>query len=157
MPEANEEVSVNYFVICDQVITEANTGKQSLIGIYSALMAQTLPFYANLSVAIGVRVSNRKAHEIKFRLTAPDQSVLFESPVLPYDEASTSRSVEGMGFATLQMGVNLQAVPMAQPGVYLATLLVDDAAMSEYSLSVQVAPPQKQGGPTFPRAQGNLH
>ena len=55
MPSLNDVV-VNYFVICDQVITEAHTGKQSLVGVYSALMAQQLPFYANLSVAIGIRV-----------------------------------------------------------------------------------------------------
>ena len=158
MSDSNNEVSVNYFVICDQVITEAQTGKQSLIGTYSALMAQSLPFYSNIAVAIGIRVTNKQSHQVKFRLVAPDKSVLFESPVLPYDEASTGKSVEAMGFATLQMGVNLQAVPMAQVGTYLAELVIDDLAVSEYSLSVQQqAPPPPAGGSTFPRAQGNLH
>ena len=104
--------------------------------------------------------NSRTGHQLKFRLVAPDATVLFESPVLPYDEASTAKSVDGMGFATLQMGVNLQAVPMAQAGVYHAILLIDDEVSSEYSLSVQHAPAQSaqpQGGPTFPRAKGEIH
>ena len=48
----NDEVQVNYFVLCDQVITEAGTSKQSLIGIYSALMTDQFPMVANVAVAL---------------------------------------------------------------------------------------------------------
>src|SRR5688572_25829821 len=55
-----DEVVVNYFVLCDQVITEAQTSKQSLIGVYSALMAEQIPMHANLAVALGIRVQSSR-------------------------------------------------------------------------------------------------
>ena len=56
MRRENDEVLVNYFVLCDQVITEAGTSKQSLIGVYSGLISQQFPMLANLAVGVGIRV-----------------------------------------------------------------------------------------------------
>ena len=76
MLEQSDEIHVNYFVLCDQVITEAQTSKQSLIGIYSALMAPQLPIMVNVAVALCLRVKSPQPRELVFKFvqdTIPSQ------------------------------------------------------------------------------------
>ncbi len=136
MPGENEEVLVNYFVLCDQVITEAHTSKQSLIGIYSGLMADTLPLTANLAVALGIRVQDPRQRELTLRFTAPDGRLIFASPSLPCNWESVATGLQASGFATLQIGLNLRSVPLAVHGVYTAALYCDGELLATYPLSV---------------------
>ena len=131
-----EAVCVNYFVLCDQVITEAQTSKQSLIGIYSALMTEQVPMQANLAVALGLRVQSATPRELTFRFHGPDGEQIFSSPALPTDWASVQSGLESSGFATLQIGLNLRAVPFNKFGVYTAALYCDKTLLITYPLSV---------------------
>jgi hypothetical protein len=136
MQEQKDEVQVSYFVLCDHVITEAQTSKQSLIGIYSALMPQQLPFYVNMAAALCLRVQSAQERKLIFRFTGPEGQILFNSPQLPCDWNSVRQGLRTSPFATLQIGLNLQAVPFNQPGLYTASIFCDDVQVATYPLSV---------------------
>ncbi len=136
MRRENDEVLVNYFALCDQVITEAGTSKQSLIGVYSGLMSQQFPMSANLAVGVGIRVQSSTPRQLSFRFTGPDGERIFESPALPTNWETVEAGLEKAGFATLQIGLNIRAVPFNRPGVYTAALLCDGELLSTYPLSV---------------------
>jgi len=131
-----EEILVNYFVLCDQVITEEGTSKQSLIGIYSALLTEQLPMTANLAVALGVRVQSAQPRELTFRFTGPDGNLIFASPPLPCSWGSVEEGIQTSGFATMQIGLNLRAMPFVRDGVYTAALYSDGDLLATYPLSV---------------------
>jgi len=132
----NEEVLVNYFAICDQVITEAGTSKQSLIGIYSGLMSQQFPMHANIAVGVGVRVQSPRRRDITFRFTGPEGARIFDSPPLPTNWESVENSLNTSGFATLQISLNVRALPFERPGVYTAGLYCDGELLATYPISV---------------------
>lgn len=144
MQNEADEVIVNYFVLCDNVISEAGTGKQSIIGAYSALFAGQFPANINVAVAFGFRVQSPREREIKLRLTGPSGETIFETPALPFDWKSARTNLQNSSFATLQIGLNLQAVPIQRAGVYTAAMYSDGELLVTYPISVQVAPP---GGP----------
>ncbi len=101
MQGTDKDIQVSYFVLCDQVITEAQTSKQSLIGIYSALMAQQLPVLVNVAVAMCLRVTTPQARELVFKFIGPDGDAIFNSPNLPCDWNGVQRSLKTASFATL--------------------------------------------------------
>ncbi|MCS6778013.1 MAG: hypothetical protein RMJ43_12620 [Chloroherpetonaceae bacterium] len=146
MQGEQDEVIVNYFVLCDQVITEAQTNKQSLIGVYSALMTEQLPAHANLAVALGIRVQSARNRELVFRFTAPDGRLLFQTPPLPFRWETVAEGLRAHGFATLQIGLNLRAMPLPQQGTYTAALYCDGELLATYPLSVMPAPPPSPPG-----------
>jgi hypothetical protein len=143
MQHENDEILVNYFVLCDQVITEAHTSKQSLIGIYSALMTEQLPLQANLAVALGIRVQSSRPRELTFRFTGPEGELIFQSPPLASNWDSVEMGLRTSGFATLQIGMNLRAMPFTRFGVYSAALFCDGSLLVTYPLSV--LPAQMEG------------
>ncbi len=145
MQEQTDKVQVSYFVLCDQVITEAQTNKQSLIGIYSALMAQQIPFNVNMAVALCLRVQSARERKLIFRFTDPDGKTLFDSPSLPCDWNSVRQGLKTSQFATLQIGLNLQMMPITQTGMYLAELYCDGEQVATYPLSV-LPPPSRPTG-----------
>ncbi len=136
MVQESDEVQVNYFVLCDQVITEAQTSKQSLIGIYSALMADQVPMHANIAVALGLRVQSSRPRELTFHFNGPDGDQIFSSPPLPTDWNSIEEGLQASGFATLQIGLNLRAMPFQKYGVYTAALYCDKTLLVTFPLSV---------------------
>ncbi len=141
MPNENDEVTVSYFAICDQVITEAQTGKQSLIGIYSSLMGEQFPLQANLSVALGIRVQSPRERELTLRLTGPGGEQIFASPKLPLDWQAITQGLRGVGFASAQIGVNLRAIPLRNAGVYTVAVYCDGALLAASPLAVSLMPP----------------
>ena len=150
-----DEVQVNYFVLCDQVITEAQTSKQSLIGIYSALMAQQLPILVNVAVALCIRVRSPQPRELVFRFIGPDGEQIFNSPNLPCDWNGVRTGLQSSPSATLQIGLNLQSLPLPKHGLYEAEMYCDGHLLATYPLSVLAppppAPPQTNRGTTWSR------
>lgn len=139
MQSEADEVLVNYFVLCDYVLNDANTGKQSLIGIYSALIVPQLPLQLNLAVGFGIRIQSVRPREFGFRFTGADGTAVFSSPPLPCDWNSLAPNLQQSGFATLQFGLNLQSVPFNHYGIYTATMYCDGDMLASCPLSV-VAP-----------------
>ncbi len=138
MKTEDQEVLVTYFVLCDSVITEAGTGKQSLIGIYSGLLTQAFPMQANLAVAVGLRVQSPEKREITFRFSGPDGTTIFDSPPLPANWESVPQSIQVNGFATVQISLNVRSMPFVSAGNYTAAVLCDGALASTYPLTVQL-------------------
>ena len=136
MTAERDDVIVHYFVLCDYVLTEAGSGKQSLIGVYSALQWNEPPFHLNVSVALGLRVQSARPRDIMLRLNGPDGALVYASPPLPFQWEAVRPAVEAAGFATLQLGVNLRAVPFETHGVYLAALYCDGDLLATYPLAV---------------------
>ena len=132
----SEEVLVNYFVLCDHVITEAVTNKQSLVGIYSALMADQFPLHADVAVALGIRVQSSRPRELRFHFSAPDGELLFPPLPLSCNWSSVDSALQASGFATLQISLNLRSIPFGRAGVYNAALFCDSALITTYPLSV---------------------
>jgi hypothetical protein len=145
MLEQIDDIQVNYFVICDQVITDATTNKQSLIGIYSTVATPQLPLQVNMAVALCLRVHTIRERRIRLRFTDPDGQVLFDT-VLPCDWNSLKQGLEHSSFAIMQMGVNLQSVPISKQGVYMVALYSDDVPIASYLLSAVLQTPQQQPG-----------
>jgi len=143
MLEQLDDIQANYFVICDQVITDATTNKQSLIGIYSTIAASQLPFQTNMAIAIGLRVHSARERRLRMRFTDTEGQVLFDT-LLPCDWEPLNQASEHSTFATIQMGVNLQAVPLTKPGVYMVALYSDDMPVASYLLSVFLQPEKPQ-------------
>jgi len=139
MQNEQDEVVLNYFVLCDQVITEAHTSKQSLIGIYSALVSEQFPMNANLAVAMGIRVQSAVRRELVFRFTNPEGALIFSSPPLPCHWESVEGSLHASGFATLQIGLNLRSMPFGKAGIYTAAVYCDGSLLGTYPLSVTLA------------------
>jgi hypothetical protein len=145
MQNEADEILVNYFVLCDQVITEANTNKQSLIGIYSALMTDQIPMQANLAVAFGARLQSARPREFQLKFTGPDGELIFGSPPLPCDWNSIAANLEHSNFATLQFGLNLRAIPFARPGIYTVAILCEGKLLATYPLSIVQNKPGQSG------------
>lgn len=141
MQNEADEILVSYFVVCDYVLTEAGTGKQSLIGVYSALFAPHFPTQSNLSVALGIRVQSTRPRELMFRLTGPSGEAIFASPPLTCDWAALEQGIRASGFATVQIGMNLQGILLPQAGIYTATMACDGALLASYPLSVLLREP----------------
>ncbi len=141
MQELIDDVQVNYFVVCDQVITDAQTNKQSLIGIYSAISAEQLPLHVNMAVALCLRVHSARERRLRLRFTDPDGQPLFDTS-LPCDWKPVQQGLLESSFATLQMGINLQALPLTKQGAYMVALYTDDIPAATYLLSVVLQKPQ---------------
>ncbi len=136
MLTSQEDIEITYFVLCDQVITEAQSGKQSLIGIYSALITQQFPFHVNMSVATGLHFTSDTSHNISFRILSPEGTPLFPAANLPVDWNSVGANLKNSPFASMQLNLNLQMLPLAKPGRYTAELLCDEKVLQQYALMV---------------------
>ncbi len=140
-----DAISVNYFVLCDQVITEANTNKQSLVGIYSALMTDQLPMQANLAVAFGARIQSARERDFQLKFNGPGGELIFASPNLPCDWRSIEVNLQNSNFTTLQFGLNLRAIPFARPGIYTVAMLCDGHLVATYPLAIVHNKPGQSG------------
>lgn len=131
-----EEVQVSYFVLCDLVITEEQTRKQSLIGIYSALTTTQLPLHINMAAAFSLRLQTATPRRLRVRLLDPDGTPILETPDLPFDWHAVQQGLERSAFATVQIGLNLRMVPITKAGVHVAGLICDDRLIASYPLQV---------------------
>ncbi|HLK54947.1 MAG TPA: hypothetical protein VKU00_00195, partial [Chthonomonadaceae bacterium] len=82
-----------------------------------------------------------RPRELRMRFTGPEGERIFDSPPLPCNWSSVDAGLQTSGFATLQIGLNLRAMPFARPGVYNAAIYCDDRLLVTYPLSVLHAAP----------------
>lgn len=136
MQSEADEVTVNYFTICDQVIAEAQTGKQSIIGVYSALTTDQVPIQMNLAVAFSARVQTATVHSFNLRLTGPEGEQVLASPPLPTDANTLIASLRAYSFATIQFGVTLRGVTFERTGVYTMAIYCDGDLLATYPLAI---------------------
>ena len=74
--------------------------------------------------------------ELTFHFNGPDGEQIYSSPPLPTDWNSIEEGLRASGFATLQIGLNLRAMPFQKYGVYTAALYCDRTLLVTFPLSV---------------------
>jgi hypothetical protein len=140
MSTESDEVMVNYFLLCDQVIVDMTTRKHSLIGIYSGIIVDHLPVQLTIAVAMSARVQSATPREFSLRLSALDGAQVLATPPLPYDWKLTQAALERFNQASVQLGIHLQRVNITMPGSYTAAMYCDHTLLATYPLQVAVAP-----------------
>ncbi len=143
MSESKLGIDVSYFLLCDIAITEAGSGKQSLIGVYSSLVTQQLPFYVNMAVGIGVRVTLPEEKKFTLHVFTPEDQQMFPGVALPCDWNALKQMLKSAPFALLQTCINLQMLQLSSAGVYRLELRADEQIIATYPLHVVKTVPQQ--------------
>jgi uncharacterized protein DUF6941 len=120
-------------LLCDQIITEAGTGKKSLIGIFDSIHPSELPvilpamwIYARLSDAEGKYVFKAEMMHLE------------EDKVVGTAETNEVNAVERLGFVDLTL--KLPGVPFEKYGKYEFQLYANGIYIGRSTLTVSKAP-----------------
>ncbi len=131
---------VKAFLICDQVIHDAQTGKKTLVGVFHELRADRFPavhpvlwIYANLTDARG-----RYGFEIRF-VDVERNKVLGNGTPPPIDIPGPLQTTE--------LSAQLRNVQLPGPGTYEFQLLTNDELLATKAIRVSLvegseAPPE---------------
>lgn len=141
---------VKAFLVCDQIIQDAQTGKKSLIGVFHELRAERFPavhpllwIYANLTDAHG-----RYTFQIRL-VDVARNAVLGRGEPPPI-------SIPGP-LQTTELSAQLRNVALPSPGTYEFQLLVNDQLTATKAIRVSQVPASggaPRGGPAEPPAEG---
>lgn len=138
---------VKAFLVCDQIIQDAQTGKKSLIGVFHELRAERfaavhplLWIYANLTDAHG-----RYAFQIRL-VELSKNEVLGRGEPPPIDIPGPLQTTE--------LSAQLRNVSLPRAGTYEFQLLANEQLIATKAIRVlQVTPPAPPGGPALPGAE----
>ena len=124
---------VKAFLVCDQVIHDAQTGKKSLIGVFHELRAERFPavhpmlwIYANITEARG-------KYRIEIQLVDVDRNTVLGRGQPP--EIVISKPPE-----TTEISAQLRNVALPGPGTYEFHLLVNDELLATKAVRVSGIP-----------------
>jgi len=120
-------------VLCDQIIREANTGKHSLIGIFSHLAANHFPA-VHARLAVYLALSDGQG-EVPIRVAITDardnQRILVQAEtVIPLRDPST----------VAEAGIDFPNVTFPEAGDYRIQLFADKTLLMERRLAVTALP-----------------
>lgn len=131
---------VKAFLICDQIIQDAQTGKKSLIGVFHELRAERFPavhpllwIYANITDAHGryvfqIRLVDLERNEVLGRGEPP-----------PIDIPGPLQTTE--------LSAQLRNVALPKPGTYEFQLVSNDAMVATKAIRVTAAKPASGARP----------
>jgi len=134
-------------LVCDQIITDRITGKQSLIGMFSVIHALRFPVthhqlavFASLTgghgeVTLTIRVID--ANEKRSPLVEGRGKVNFASPL-----------------AIANLALQFHGLTFSEPGEYRVQMLCDGELMREARLRLLQAKPRPAGGDSGPSPTG---
>jgi hypothetical protein len=132
-------------LVCDQIITDRLTGKQSLIGMFSTIHSSRFPVvHPQLSVYVAL-TDGRGKTPLTIRIVDADES---RAPL-----------VQGTGVVEFQnprvianLALQFHGLRFPEPGHYRVQLLCKEALLREARLMLVKAkrPPQPQRPPTPP-------
>ncbi len=130
---------VKAFLICDQIIHDAQTGKKSLIGVFHELRADRFPathptlwIYANLTDARG-------RYDFEIRLIDVSRNQVLGKGTPPPIEISGP-------LQTTELSAQLRNVTLMQPGTYEFQLHANDQLVATKAVRVMQVEPS-QGAP----------
>ena len=122
---------VKAFLICDQVIHDAQTGKKTVVGVFHELRADRFPavhpvlwIYANLTDARG-----RYSFEIRF-VDVERNKVLGNGTPPPIDIPGPLQTTE--------LSAQLRNVQLPGPGTYEFQLLTNDSLIATKAIRVSL-------------------
>jgi hypothetical protein len=130
--------SIKAMLICDNIITEALSGKKSLIGVFEKIGAQKFPFthfslglYVNFTDALG-------KYEFKLELFDVEKQEAIATAKIP--EANISDKL-----GTGELVFNLKGLKFSHPGRYEFRIFANNRLLGTKSFGVEeVKPPEGQ-------------
>lgn len=138
MTERAPRPEVKAFLVCDQILHDAPTGKRSLIGVFHHLGAARFPaahpalaLYANLTDAHG-------RYELEFRLSDVERNAIIASAKPPPLEIADPRQVA-------EMSCTLGNLRFPAPGTYEFQLLANGELLA--TKAIRVFAVERRAGP----------
>ena len=126
-------------LVCDTVITDAMTGKKTLVGIFNSIGATKFPhIIPNMSIVASLTNLEGEA-EIKIKLIAGNNDVVFELPAkVPFKNP----------FETPELIFNFQNFRVNSPGTYELQLIAKDGVIASRLIIIkEIKPPQAPNNP----------
>lgn len=116
----NDPISLG-LLVCDTVITDAMTGKKTLVGIWNSLGATKFPhIIPNMNIFASL-TNLEGENEVKIKMIAGNDNVVFELPAkVPFKNP----------FETPELFFNLQNFRVAAPGTYELQLIVNNEVIA---------------------------
>ncbi len=148
MDQIQPKPEILSLVVCDQIITDRVTGKQSLIGIFSVIHATNFPVnhpqlsvYTSLtsghgSVELMIRIVD--SNEVRPPLVQGQGKVEFHSPL-----------------AVANLALQFHGLVFPEAGQYRVQLLCNGELLREARLHVMRAQPRNQQRPQGPPQPGS--
>ncbi len=128
-------------LVCDKVITEAGTGKKSLIGIFENINAYKFPC-AHHFLAVYVKLTDANG-KYKFRLEMVD---LEDNSVIGKGEIPEEIEINDP-LVSRELIFNLAALKFKHPGKYEFRIRANDEVFGQKTFLVRQAQmPQRPGG-----------
>lgn len=121
-------------LVCDTVITDAMTGKKTLVGIFNSIAAPKFPHVIPQMFVFASLTNLECETEVKIKLIAGNDDVLFELPAkVPFKTP----------LDTPELFFNLQNFPIKSPGTFELQLLAKDEIIASRLLIVRELPRQQ--------------
>lgn len=121
-------------LVCDTVITDAMTGKKTLVGIFNSIAAPKFPHVIPQMFVFASLTNLEGETEVKIKLIAGNNDVLFELPAkVPFKTP----------LDTPELFFNLQNFPIKSPGTFELQLLAKDEIIASRLLIVRELPRQQ--------------
>ncbi len=122
-------------LVCDTVITDAMTGKKTLVGIFNSIGATKFP-HVIPNVSIVASLTNLETEtEVKIKLIAGNDDVVFELPAkVPFKNP----------FDTPELIFNLQNLVIKTTGTYELQLIAKDEVIASRLIIIKEIQPPKQ-------------
>ena len=144
MSEYTPVPNVLSLLVCDQIITDRITGKQSLIGIFSTIHAWRFPIiHPQLCVYVAL-TDGRGKTPLTIRIVDADES---RPPVVQGNGAVEFKNPRAIANLALQF----QGLRFTDPGEHRIQILCKDTMLRDSRLTVvKVDRPPRPGGPPPP-------
>jgi hypothetical protein len=134
---------VQAFLLCDSVVVDARSGKTVIQGIFDRIMSKAFPA-VHPNCALYARINLRQGNSCEFEIAVQSPSGSIERPMAP-------QRVVGAEGDYAQMIIQVQGLPVQEPGRYVLSLILNGQIAAEFPFTaISVAEPK-------PEAQGGLH
>ncbi len=124
-------------LICDQVISDAETKKKTVVGIFDTYASARVPFGANLAVYARV-IDLDGTYKFKFRLA----NLRTEQPII---DMETSEVRWTNPRAAFELGVNFRNLPIQEFGTYEFQLYANEVYIGRAVMNVTQMQLPRQG------------
>lgn len=135
---------VKAFLVCDQIIQDAQSGKKSLIGVFHELRAERFPAVHPQLWIYGNLTDGHGRYVLEIRLVDVEQgTVLSRGEPPPLDIAGPLQVTE--------ISAQLRNITLPRPGLYEFHLLSNGQVLATKAIhATQVQPPAKGARPGPP-------
>ena len=145
-------------VLCDHIITEQGSGKNSLIGVFQQLASAQFPFvYPRIFVHIAVSsfVPSGKQEHLAINIKSQQSGGVIGSVPVPLNFNIPKDKIPTKGIK-LNFNLPLQNLVFPDAGIYVCEVLLNGESIGETYLEIVRVPhaqPPFHGNPPFPPTQ----